>query len=144
MLPLIGCARPGDAVTQGHFAVDTSRGTVLVTADGDAVGFTNVDLTRLIRTALAQTYPITCDIKGHTNTTSRRLVWHVVSSGRHPTAIIVAEIFQDSKLLQKESEQIAAPGSEPNAVTIYETSQFSQRILPPVSRKIALSKIECF
>jgi hypothetical protein len=145
MLFAAACANPEASVgrTGAPFAIITSEGIVLVTVEGGATGFTNADLTRLIRKSLAETYPVQCNTRLDSSTVARQMVWHVANLGWWPTAMISVKVIEDEKKAKSGFDRIAVPGVNPDAVFLYDVSRLAQRILPPPRTSIATLGATC-
>jgi hypothetical protein len=126
-----------------RFNVITSEGIVSAIVIGSAKGFTNAALTRLIRAGVSETYDVHCTRPSDPAVAEREMFWHVNNDGRKPTAIITVHLVHDGKLVSSAYSNVAAPGSNPNAVFMYDVSRLAQRVLPPASRPLGSVRIGC-
>jgi len=128
------CAGPetaGDSRSQ--FGIVTSDATVLANVEGSATGFTNTELTDLIRKGVGKAYVIQCDVSSDPATSGPRMVWHVINEGTEPTAVISVHLVRDGKITRSAFTDASAPGSSPDAVFMDTISQLAQRVLPPAA-----------
>jgi hypothetical protein len=128
------CAQmPAADASRSRFGVITSEGVISATVGGSATGFTNTNLTGLIRAGLAEAYSIQCEVPPKMAAAGPQMVWHVTSIGIKPTAIISVDVVKDGKIVKSAYTNVAAPGSNPNAVFMYDVRRLAQRVLPPNS-----------
>lgn len=137
-LIVASCMRPGVSDdSRDRFGIITSEGTVLAIVQGSAIGFTNADLTRLIWSGVAEAYPIQCEVPSELAAAGRQIFWNVINDGRKPTAVISVRVVQDGKIVRSAFNHVAAPGSSPDAVFMYDVSHLARRVLPPAARPLA-------
>jgi hypothetical protein len=101
-----------------------------VIVNGFATGFTNHDLTRLIRAGVAETYSVVCGTSSDSAAAERQMVWHVVNDGRKPTAVVTVHIVQGGEIIRSAFANVAAPDSNPDAVFKYDVAHLAGRVLP--------------
>ena len=126
----VSCTRP--TISDGWEAwsgVGTPDGAVVV--QGMAKGFTNAELTRLIRAGVADAYPTRCDGGPVPAGSMPRMVWHVVNDGRKPTAIVSVRVVQNGGLVRFAFSNTPAPDTFPDAVFRREVSDLARRVLVP-------------
>jgi len=104
---------------------------VLATVKGTATGFTNGDLTRLIRAGVAETYSIQCDVPWDIAATARQIFWQVSSSVRRPTATISVKVVQGGKTVNSTFTNVAGPDANPYVIFMNEISRLAHEMLPP-------------
>ena len=139
----VSCAGPAPANdSRGQFGIVTSEGMVLANVEGSATGFTNTELTHLIRTGVAEAYVIHGDVLSDPATAEPRMFWHVINDGRKPTTIISTHLVEGGKITSSAFTDVAAPDSNPDTVFIDAVSQLAQRVLPPAAKHLASSRTE--
>jgi hypothetical protein len=127
--------------SQDQFGIVTSEGTVLATVEGSATGYTDTELTKLIRNGVAETYGIQRKVASGTLTSGPRMIWHVINNEREPTAIISVDLIRGGKITRSAFTNAVAPGSEPSGVFMGTVSQLAQNVLPPATRQPGPSSI---
>jgi hypothetical protein len=131
---LASCARSeGIGPARNLFTASTSEGTVLVRVEGLATGFTNSELTRLIRSGLTRIYPIQCDAPSDISMSVPRMVWHVINDGRRPTAMVTVRIIENGRIVRSGFTTVSAPGANPDAVFMREFSDLAYGVMPPAA-----------
>lgn len=135
------CARPGTPNdSQAQFGIITSEGRVLANVEGSATGFTNTELTHLIRTGVSEVYAIDSDVSSDAATAGRRMFWHVINDGRKPTAVISVHLVQDGKIARSAYADAAAPDSDSDEEFMYVVSHLAREVLPPAAQTLVSSQ----
>jgi hypothetical protein len=129
-LLLTSCEKPDKQdASLDRFRIITDEGPVLAIVNGSATGFTNHDLTQLIRAGVAEAYSILCDVSPDP-AAERQMVWHVVNDGRKPTAVVPVHIVQSGQIVRSAFASVAAPDSNPDAIFKYDVAHLARRVLP--------------
>jgi hypothetical protein len=129
---LAACTGPqGAGKADNLFTANASEGDVLVRVDGMARGFTNSELTRLIKRGMAGSYPIQCHEASDNALDTPKMVWHVINDRRKPTAVVTVKVIESSGIVRSKFANIAAPGVNPDAVFMRDVADLAYRIMPP-------------
>ena len=138
MIFVVSYSRPSaSGGSEAWSGVGTPVGAVALVVQGMAKGFTNAELTRLIRAGVADAYPTRCDGGPVAADSMPRMVWHVVNDGRKPTAIVSVRVIQNGSLVRFAFSNAPAPDAFPDAVFRREVSDLARRVLAPPSVGIA-------
>jgi hypothetical protein len=131
---LIACTNPERGDGAGNlFTAGTSEGTIMVRVEGFTKGFTNTELTRLIRDGLAKTYPIQRDVPPDIASNVPRMVWHVNNDERNATAVVTVRIIQNGRVVRSDFAKTPAPNACPPAVFMHEVSELARNVIPPAA-----------
>jgi hypothetical protein len=129
---LASCARSENVARPNNlFTADTSEGIVVVRVEGFATGFTNTEMTRLIRGGLARIYPIQCDTSPDVSANAPRMVWHVINDGRKATAMVTVTIIESGRIVRSKFDNVSAPNVNPNVVFMRDVSDLAYRVMLP-------------
>jgi len=118
------------------FVANTTEGVALVRVDGMATGFTNSELTRLIRRGMAGIFPILCRDASDNASTAPKMVWHIINDGRKPTAVVTVKVIETDGIVRAKFANISAPGINPDAVFMHDVADLAYRIISPASSSV--------
>jgi len=116
-----------------RFAVSTPDGVVLASVEGASTGFTNAELTRLVRAGVAEAYPVQCSVPAVLAAEAPLMVWRVVDKDRQPTAIVSVKLIRNGTVVRSAFDNVLAPDTNPGSVFMRTVSDLARRVLPPAT-----------
>jgi hypothetical protein len=121
-----------------RFAVSTPDGLVLASVEGASTGFTNAELTRLVRGGIAEAYPVQCNAPSVLTAGAPLMVWQVVDKDRQPTAIVSVKLIRNGTVVRSAFDNVLAPDANPGSVFMRTVSDLARRVLPPATSPTAM------
>jgi hypothetical protein len=119
--------------TPDRFAVSTPDGVVLASVEGASTGFTNTELTRLVRAGVAEAYPVQCHAPSWLGAGAPLMVWQVVDKDRQPTAIVSVRLIRNGTVVRSSFDNVVVPDANPGSVFMRTVSDLARRVLPPAT-----------
>ncbi|WP_158922297.1 hypothetical protein [Acidisphaera sp. S103] len=111
---------------------------MVLVVQGMAKGYTNTELTRLIRAGVAESYPTRCDVSPTFAVSAPQMIWRVVNDGRKPTAIVSVRVVHNGNLVRSAFANAPAPDAFPDAVFRFQVANLARRVLKPPTSGTAL------
>jgi len=117
-----------------EFDVLTSQGPISVRVQGTATGFTNADLSRLIRSGMAEAYSVRCSVPFDTWSMKQILVWNVAKDGRH-NYVVSGRLVQSGKIIKSTWVDVIGLEAAPYGVFMRTISFLALKLLPPATER---------
>jgi hypothetical protein len=143
MIAIAACANTQSRGTLGReFDVLTSKGPVSVHVQGTATGFANSNLSRLIRSGMAEVYPIRCDMPLDVSSTKQMLVWNVTKDGRL-NYVVNGRLVQGGEVIKSKWADVIGLEATPYGVFMRTISFLALKLLPPATETRARLMSDC-
>jgi hypothetical protein len=143
MAAIAACANTPSRGARGpEFDVLTSQGPVSVHVQGTATGFANADPSRLIRSAMAEVYPIRWGMPLDTSSTKQILVWNVTKDGRL-NYVVSGRLVRGGEVIKSTWTDVIGLEAAPYGVFMRTISLLALSLLPPATETRARLMSDC-